>query len=199
MTGPGAVSTFASSAPAASAVAPAAAGGGWASWISRLAPVATTAAGIVQGVQNSKAIDKANQEQKAATQAAMQIQQQAQQRAGDVYQQQRADTQNLFGQPYQTLGGLLGMNIAPIGPANGRIPTSAQPAGVPAALAPNVPMQAPYPGSPSNGQPLQGAPIGLWQNGPSGVPAATTLRALADVASRSKSSSSYSDGTAKRR
>lgn len=40
-------------------------------------------------------------------------------RAGDMYNQQRSDFQNLAGTPYGTLGSLLGMNIAPITPLQG--------------------------------------------------------------------------------
>src|SRR6185295_11476013 len=83
-----------------------------------------------------------------ATTAALAQQQKAQQAAGDVYNQQRADFQNMAGQPFQTLGGLLGMNIAPVGPANGRVVSTAQPMGVPQGLNANVPMETPYPGRP---------------------------------------------------
>lgn len=177
------------SAGTAKLVAPAvtaAAGGGWASWIPKLA---TVGAQVVGGLSNRSALKAAKSEQQAGTAAATQIQNEALQRSGDIYNQQRADTQNLFGQPFQTLGGLMGLNIAPIGPANVRMPTSAQPTGVPDGLNPNVPITAPYPGKPGAADPLVGVP----------VTAGATLKELAALGSRRKSQTSYGSGAAKGR
>ena len=61
----------------------------------------------------------------------------------DVYNQQRGDTQNLFGTPYATLGSLMGMNIQPIGaftPSMRTAPIAPQPA-------PNVPLLQRLPGA----------------------------------------------------
>lgn len=164
----------------------AAASGGWASWIPKLA---TVGAQLYGGINTNKALKNAQAQQQAGTAAATAIQNQALQRSGDIYNQQRADTQNLFGQPFQTLGGLMGLNIAPIGPANGRIPTSTQPTGEPTGLNPNVPMTEPYPGKPGAADPLVGVP----------VTAGMTLKELAALGSRKKSQTSYGSGAAKER
>lgn len=170
----------------------AAGGGGWASWLPKLA---TVGAQVYGGLNTRSALKQAQEQQQAGTQAAMQIQNQALNRAGDIYNQQRADTQNLFGQPYQTLGGLIGLNIAPIGPANGRIPTSAQPTGVPTGLNPNVPLTEPYPGAPAAAEPLVGLPIDALATPQAGM----TLKELAALGSRRKSQTSYGSGAAKER
>jgi hypothetical protein len=116
----------------------------WSSWIPRIvgyaaAPFTGGASiaigeGIAQGIGNKQALDKAKGEQQAATLEAQKQQQLANMASGDTLTQQRADAQNLFGQPYQTLGGLLGMNIAPIGAPTGTVMTSAAPTGMPAGL-----------------------------------------------------------------
>jgi hypothetical protein len=122
---------YAASAPSAAAPvagwqAPAA--GGIEKWAPRILAAAQLGAPIAEGIIGHNAINAANKASQQATNQALQINAQAHRTAGDVYNQQRADTQNLFGQGYQTLGGLLGMNIAPIGPMAG-IQTSANPSG----------------------------------------------------------------------
>ena len=117
---------------------------GWGEWAARIggyvaAPFTGGASiaigeGIAQGLHNKGAVDKADATQQAATQQGLQQQQRALQTAGDVYGQQRADTQNLAGQSFQTLGGLMGMNIQPIGPPVGAMPSTASPTGMPTGL-----------------------------------------------------------------
>lgn len=162
----------------------------WKSWIPRiagygLAPFTGGASiaigeGIAQGIGNSEAINTANQQQQAATQQAQRI-------GGDVYTQQRADAQNLFGQPYQTLGGLLGMNIAPIGAPGGQVQTTANPAGFPRGLVENSPPQI-----------RPGIKPGSINTGltPLPVQTAATLNDLRKLASKSKSTSGYAKARA---
>ncbi len=112
---------------------------GWGEWVARIggyvaAPFTGGASipigeGIAQGLHNNDAIKQADQTQQAATQQATQAQQRAMQTAGDVYGQQRQDTQNLAVAPYQTLGSLMGINIPSLGAPMGNVPTTASPSG----------------------------------------------------------------------
>jgi hypothetical protein len=94
---------------------------GWGSWALRLGGYAlapwtggaSALAGeaVAQGMENRGAIDDANADQQAATDRALDLQ-----RGAQRTHQQRADTNNLFGTPYRTLGSLMGIDIQPIGP-----------------------------------------------------------------------------------
>lgn len=137
----------------------------WTSWIPRIAGYVAApftggvsipiGEGIAQGVTAHDAINKADATQQAGTAQAMAPQQQATRASGDAYTQQRADTQNLFGQPYQTLGSLMGLNIAPIGAPMGSVPTSNNPNGGPASFRVGGPLTV----QPGNWTPTPGAPL----------------------------------------
>ncbi len=119
---------------------------GWGEWAARiggyaLAPWTGGASiaigeGIAQGLHSKDAVKDATATQQAATNQAVDKQQTALRTAGDVYGQQRQDTQNLAGIPYQTLGGLMGLNIPSIGAPMGNVPTTANPSGRPRGLMP---------------------------------------------------------------
>lgn len=139
--------------------------------------------GIAQGIDNKGALDKQQAQLQAGTDKAART-------AGDVYAQQRADTQNLFGQPYQTLGGLMGLNIAPIGAPMGNVPTTAAPTGHPAGLQPATqPLQV-WPGVP-------GTPSDLVPFRPGESPATLAqLNQLSSGGAQARSASSYGRGRA---
>ncbi len=109
---------------------------GWRAWLPKVQQFLPVVGDVVRGVTANSALNNAQASQQAATDAAMARNDQANQRIGDVYQQQRQDTQNLANVPYQTLGSLMGMNIANIGPATGNIPTTVNPTGRPRGLMP---------------------------------------------------------------
>ena len=121
----------------------------WKEWAARiggyaLAPYTGGASiaigeGIAQGLHNNEAIKEADATTQAATQQGVQAQQGALQRAGDVYTQQRQDTQNLANAPYQTLGSLMGINIPSLGAPAGNVPTSNDPTGWGVGLHPRQP------------------------------------------------------------
>ncbi len=166
---------------------------GWGEWAARiggyaLAPFTGGASvpigeGIAQGLHSNAAVKDATATQQAATQQAVGQQQSALRTAGDVYGQQRQDTQNLAGIPYQTLGGLMGMNIPAIGPAAGNVPSTASPMGfqrglVPASEAPPLGVQ-------------QGNFL-LPAGAPQGMPTTLAqLAALAPATAKAKSTSGY--------
>ena len=136
--------------------------------------------GLAQGFKANDAINDAKDTQEAATQQGLQRQQSALQTAGDVYGQQRADTQNLAGQPYQTLGSLMGMNIAPIGAPAGNVPMTPPPTYVRSAQPPILQTDPGMASAAMTPYPTMAA-----------APAeAATLKQLADLAGRQKKSTS---------
>lgn len=72
-----------------------------------------------QNRSDNNARDKALAEDTRRYEEALRREDAGLRRAGDIYNQQRSDFQNLAGTPYGTLGGLLGMNIQPVGPLGG--------------------------------------------------------------------------------
>lgn len=156
--------------------------GGWGDWEKRIKQLLPLGADIFRGINAKSALKDAQKTEQAATQQALKSQQAALQTAGDVYKQQRADTQNLAGQSFQTLGGLMGMNIAPIGAPTGAVPSTASPTGMPTGLVPasqTRPLQVNDPwvgGTPSDLVPYRGAP---------------TLQQIAALGRKQQSASSY--------
>jgi hypothetical protein len=180
----------------------------WTSWIPRiagyaLAPLTGGASipigeAISQGIGNKQAVDKATGQQQTATNVAQAKEQNALMAEGDVYNQQRSDMQNLFGQGYQTLGGLMGMNIAPIGPAQGMIPST--PTGEPGSGLGKYPLNLPGVNPPS-GPPLTPAPTSAQTrltNAPQLMASGLTLKQLQSLTTgRGKlSDSSYAKARA---
>jgi len=100
---------------------------GWEEWAARiggyaLAPFtggasAIVGEGIAQGLRGKDAINQAQQAQQQATDDAMRRNDHALGVSGDIYNQQRADMNQLFMPGYQTLGSLMGIPVASIGPA----------------------------------------------------------------------------------
>ncbi|HEX2594698.1 MAG TPA: hypothetical protein VHL34_24560 [Rhizomicrobium sp.] len=119
----------------------------WKAWVPRIAGYALApwtggasiaiGEGIAQGVSSNEAVDKANAQQQAGTDAAMAEQRRASGIASDVYQQQRNDLapyRDMGGQAASTLGGLLG--FAPTAPAAPMAVNRAVPSGLTANAAP---------------------------------------------------------------
>lgn len=150
-------------APVAGWEAPAATG--WKAWLPKVKEFLPLASDLVRGITANSALNKANKQQQEATDKALKINQGALETAGNVYQQQRQDTQNLANIPYQTLGNLMGITIPDIGPAS-NVVTSASPTGNPTGLVPasqtrplgvNEPWQGPAAGAPTPFRPGQDA------------------------------------------
>lgn len=174
---------YAASAPSAASpvagwTAPASTAG---KWTDRILAAAQLGAPIAEGIIGHNAINKAQQASQQATNQALGINAQAHRTAGDIYQQQRADFQNLFGQGYGTLGSLLGINIAPTGPA-ANIQTTANPSGAGTGLHPGSP-QTPGAYGPLIPSDLTPAAPGAQLASQVGIPqAALTLRQLQNLA-----------------